>query len=700
MGKHFCPGYDEVTAMTTMLSQFRASKRSTVRKKFSKPPVKLACLSWSEHHEYDVMDRNYAQTKRGRSRKSNLPSLSKKRATQASTSDSMGTPPIILDERRSSSSDRSSMTGPLPFQSEIQTIFADLFDPNDSSSWDIMGVTSPSPSATSSPSVVRIYGSEHEILDAYYLFIHPYFPILPPRVTSPFQDCPLGCGVFDNAMAFDLPYRARSPLGLAVSSILALVPHPEDPEPASETSMALRRTYSHTFAQMANLSIEADCERDALNKSPLNDRPLFHPHLPIELEKILALLVLSIYEYTQRGNLPKMRYRTGQAMTMALDMSLHAQGEENGRYTEARRRAWWMTYYCVLQGSIVSESSPSIGVNDTDFVTPYPQFSADPDGWSILIQAQQALALADQFTVDLNRCLSTGSNIPYMYHRMKGLDDTINTMLSQSQMLPVTSPCLEGGDKSECATALGIRAVSRIKLFSAQIKVHQSQAFLDNPIFSRRQYEVSAYPTPPGTACATLHCQDAMCQMEYFSGDAIPSNVSSPVWSPWTPSPVYRERPPTPPSSVQTELPFSVKHSAKVCLRAALAMSYMFQLLPNPNSIYALADGNFGRGPQSVQSNAINHFPLAMPSFACCLAQGSYIMSTICYKARMARRVAPELNSGACSTHSASDQLVEELRKGMECIIAAVGNHAVAFEAMRGIRDEIESAYYKAFPEI
>ncbi|THC97948.1 hypothetical protein EYZ11_002585 [Aspergillus tanneri] len=114
---------------------------------------------------------------------------------------------------------------------------------------------------------------------------------------------------------------------------------------------------------MANASIEADCELHASSTDPAQalssdrpaiDREMFHPRTPVELESILALLVLSIYEYTQRGNLLKMRYRAGQALAIALDMSLHALGEEYDEFAEARRRAWWMTYYCVLQGSIVS----------------------------------------------------------------------------------------------------------------------------------------------------------------------------------------------------------------------------------------------------------------------------------------------------------------------------------------------------------
>lgn len=213
-------------------------------------------------------------------------------------------------------------------------------------------------------------------------------------------------------------------MSLAISAILALVPHPNDPEPSGPASVIRRRTFAHTYAQLANSAIETDCElhasstypSDALtNERPLIDRESFHPKTPVELESLLALLVLSIYEYNQRGNLLKMRYRAGQALAIALDMSLHSLGEEFDDFAEARRRAWWMTVWvlsllraivtngCVcavllrLAGlyrqhhsklslallkvrTLMSDPQPlAIIANDPQFVTPYPRFSADPD---------------------------------------------------------------------------------------------------------------------------------------------------------------------------------------------------------------------------------------------------------------------------------------------------------------------------------
>jgi hypothetical protein len=146
-------------------------------------------------------------------------------------------------------------------------------------------------------------------------------------------------------------YRPRSPLSLAISAILALIPHPDDPEPSSAASVLQRRTYAHTFAQLANSIIETECDLElsstdpgqALSSArPSVNRERLHPMTPEDLETLLALLILSVYEYSQRGNLLKMRYRAGQALALALDKSLHS-CMDNDEFSEARRRAWWMT---------------------------------------------------------------------------------------------------------------------------------------------------------------------------------------------------------------------------------------------------------------------------------------------------------------------------------------------------------------------
>jgi hypothetical protein len=77
-------------------------------------------------------------------------------------------------------------------------------------------------------------------------------------------------------------------------------------------------------------------------QEPSIPRGRFHDHTQVELESLLALLVLSVYEYAQRGNLLKMKSRAGQALSIAMGKSLNRWMVEDGD-SEAWRRAWWMT---------------------------------------------------------------------------------------------------------------------------------------------------------------------------------------------------------------------------------------------------------------------------------------------------------------------------------------------------------------------
>ncbi|KAK1146098.1 hypothetical protein N8T08_003748 [Aspergillus melleus] len=672
------------------------ARTTVVRKKFAKPPVKVACLS----------------CKRGGPRKKKRsPIPTDVLVQQDDMSDSTIPPPSTgFDDSPGMFGQIDVLSIPgaglrsLDFSSDVHDMFADLFVPNETPSCHAQMEPTPSPSSVSSPSLVRAYAHEHDILNAYYFFIHPYFPILPPRVLSPSPDSPMeGAGSYSDSPSEEpvLIYKPRSPLSLALSAILALVPHPNDMEPSSPISVIRRRAYAHTFAQMANASIEADCELQASSTDPSQalsgdrptvDREPFHPRTPVELESVLALLVLSIYEYTQRGNLLKMRYRAGQALAIALDMSLHALGEEHDEFAEARRRAWWMTYYCVLQGSIVSTTPLSIVANDPQFVTPYPRFSADPDGWSVLMQAQQVLVSATQYIIDLNKCIATRTNMHYIYERMRQLDAWASSALAQSNLLPIVPQSVNRGGDIEYSVAQSIRAISRIKISSAQIKIHRFRAFSDIPIFIKKHCDLTAAnagnaalgnQTKQNKAASGINTIGCSCggleQVQQPPSELTPSSMSS-ASSDYNSMSQY---------SFTNGFPYSTQHSAKICLRAALLISHMFQSLPLP---HPLSEG--GKGMQLMPQNEL---PRTMPSFACCLMQGSYAMLMIFYKARVEKQMSPDYDNK--SMDNPSDRLIEEIRQGLERIIATVSNYAIAFEALDGMRDEIEGAYHTAFPE-
>ncbi|CAI7597292.1 unnamed protein product [Penicillium pancosmium] len=694
-----------------------------VRKKFAKPPVKVACLpcraSRTRCGGQEPCCSNclakgrkcgYLPSKRGGPRK-------KKQKLSPSPSPDEELPqddPYVdvssadLDESPGmfTQIDVLSLPGAglrhLDFP-QVASMFQGYFTGDDSTSHVHMGPIS-SPLSTTQ-CLVRTYGSEPEILNAYYDFIHCYFPILPPRASPQCQDRPLQFNISSSNSSPEplMMYKPRSPLSMAISAILALIPHPRDPEPSSPASVLQRRTYAHAFAQLANSIIEEECDLELSSTDPGQalstarpsiDRERLHPRTPEDLETVLALLILSVYEYSQRGNMLKMRYRAGQALALALDKSLHCSVEDNG-FSEARRRTWWMTYYCVIQGSIVSTTPPTIVINDPQFSTPYPRFAADAEGWSILIQAQQVLVSATSFIVDLNKSLYSQSGMHYMYERMQQLDSWTTSVLAQMDMLPMISPESDFGDGHETVTAQSIRSISRIKLSSAQIKTHRLRAFSDIPIFIKRHCDLTAADpsNPPrevknspshqgngmnsvGCSCSNLDQFQRGSSAEYMT----PSDSS-------TSSDIHPSIPQYPQFPFATGFPYSPQHSAKICLRAALTISRMFEGLPYPQPLTEARQ----------QEHQLNRpLPRTMPSFACCLMQSSYAMFMIFYKARVSKQISPDSESEI--TAESTDQLVKELRNGLERIITAVSNYSHAFEALDGMRDEIQGAYQTAFP--
>jgi hypothetical protein len=197
-------------------------------------------------------------------------------------------------------------------------------------------------------------------LGGYYTYIHPYFPVLPPppeahQVTDnpEFGFRPAPDAIFCSQTSPD--FEPSTPLTLAISALLALIPHPDDVDPSAIDSVHLRREQAQAFAQSAFESIEIESELpdsttspgDALSSDPTPfDRNQFHALVPLETESIIALLLLSTYEYAQRGNIAKMRNRAGQALNAAINLGLHCKGDEEGYYAEANRRVWWMTVRC------------------------------------------------------------------------------------------------------------------------------------------------------------------------------------------------------------------------------------------------------------------------------------------------------------------------------------------------------------------
>ncbi|KAH0293789.1 hypothetical protein KCU62_g885, partial [Aureobasidium sp. EXF-3399] len=360
---------------------------------------------------------------------------------------------------------------------------------------------------------VRTYRSDEDMLDAYYIWLHPYFPILPPAKSSQSKDNPHLWYPKSSELAFE----SMSPTALAISAILALIPHPEEPAPFEQESIIVRRETAHRFAKRTLECIELDSEIPNSSISPAQalidehsciSRPAFHPCVPLELEAVIALSILSVYEYAQRGNIAKMRDRASQALMRAMNLSLHDRGTEIDGFAEARRRTWWMTYICICQASIVSSMPPAIPLFDSRFTTSFPQ-SPDPEAWPFFIKSQQTILLATQFVTAVGLAVDGKQDWTEISSRMQNLHNTIEPLLSQSNQWTDAKPC---SADPEAVVAFSLKQMSKIKLNSARIKLHRYCAFYDIPVFSETHCDLKKsqpspaafFPTHPSTSSLNL----------------------------------------------------------------------------------------------------------------------------------------------------------------------------------------------------
>ncbi|KAH8650537.1 hypothetical protein BGZ60DRAFT_192792 [Tricladium varicosporioides] len=537
-------------------------------------------------------------------------------------------------------------------------------------------------------SAVRVYSSDQDILGAYYTYIHPYFPVLPPPEPHQIVDNP-EVGIRRAPDAFfssrKVPdFEPSSPLSLAISATLALIPHPDDLDPFGTDSVHLRREQAQAFAHSAYESIEIESElvesttqpAEALSsESHVVDRLPFHSQNPLENESIIALLLLSSYEYAQRGNIAKMRNRAGQALNSALNLGLHTRNDENSPYAEADKRVWWMTYITVCQGSILSNSPSPVLLYDPRFTTPSPTFSADPEAWPLFLQAQQVIVSATQFVIDLDVTMKSHSTTSAIWQRMLELEALIEPLVLKADTWALESSPPVSLDSTELKVSQALKGIARIKLNSARIKLHRYCAFQDIPVFSKKHCDLksAAEPTITGESPSAPVCACSSTFHQIHSAVDLfnsPTSVSSP------------------PTNVSCGLlPFSSHFSAKVCLRSSLNIARSFQSLPYPQP---------RRTNEVVDYFSImkdnSKVPRTIPVFACCAMQSSYAMIMLCYKTRaMGFR---GLGEGQTSP---ADRLLGQLQEGLGMVLGALKNYSIAYEALGGMRDRIGSRVCKKY---
>ncbi|CAK7216668.1 hypothetical protein SBRCBS47491_002906 [Sporothrix bragantina] len=600
--------------------------------------------------------------------------------------------------------------------------------------------------------LVRTYRSDRTLLQAYYCWIHPYVPILPPPETSPPVDEPFALS--QNEPPLEEVFEPSTPVALALSAVLALIPCPGDNDPAAPESILFRRKCAQFFAQSAIESIEAESEipdsatepHKALESSPPpTDRPPFHPRVPVELESIIALDLLSIYEYAQRGNIKKMRMRAGQALMEAMtSFSLHTQTDDSDFFAEAKRRVWWMTYVCATQSSIVSNTPPPLELYNASFTTKYPTLDVDPEAWPAFIESQQAILASTQFVIELNKVLATQGDMEPIYRRMMGLENRIAPMVERAETWTFTGNLAPIVEPAETCLIRSLRNMARIKLNSARIKVHRYCAFYDVPVFSGRHCDLKSttgtasdsYEQLPWPSCS---CSPQSSSLNSASNSHIHSHsttnsakttgTGSPESSTYVSSlgspPKTTGASPTtvgqqPLQTQQQQQAQAQHHHGQV--EAANMMVAAISGHSKGNNTTTITNNN--NGTTTVQVPFSSHHsakiclrsalniasgfdglpypnptgqygldigflsttspivaPRMLPSFVCCAMQGAYVFLSIYRKTKVLQPSAPS-NAYLLS-------MLLNLQRGLTSILASLENYATAFEALRSMRDQI-----------
>ncbi|KAJ5932308.1 hypothetical protein N7516_006797 [Penicillium verrucosum] len=338
--------------------------------------------------------------------------------------------------------------------------------PHDDSSFDTV------PMHDRGSSAVRAYQSEEEIANAYYIYIHPYLPLLPPPVAPQHEDRPTVIRPFNEdsqAKKSRMPYWPTSSLTLALSAMLVLIPITEDTFPMAETSLALRRSYAQLFAQAALTAVETETDdlpaaliTNVFEAESCRIRNGLHPQVPNQLHPVLALVVLGIYEYCQRGNISRMRARGNQAITTAMDISLHRLDTTTTDYSEAQRRTWWMT------------------------------------PWPIMMKTQEALFESHKIVQNIERMDETAV-LSDFGTRIRKLDSNLVSLIGEADRHLLTT----FDEEPEASVAQTMWMISRMFIHASRTRLHRFRAFMDIPLFLDKYCDLAAINSvdfPPQTS--------------------------------------------------------------------------------------------------------------------------------------------------------------------------------------------------------
>ncbi|KAK8118845.1 uncharacterized protein PG998_003471 [Apiospora kogelbergensis] len=382
--------------------------------------------------------------------------------------------------------------------------------------------TSPNEGEMNDP-MVRVYASDADVLNAYYIWIHPFFPILPAPHYPPGPDEPTA---FFQNRPNDID-ESSSPLGLAISALLALIPCPQDRNSLAEDSVIFRRKYAQFVAQAAIESIELDSER---------------PESSVEPRKALE----------DPDDVPR-------RPAFCSDVP-------------------WISRH------------PSLAIFTPSFTAHAPTLKSDPQAWYWFMKSQQAILAATEFVIDLNKAVASEADMTPSYQRMMELETFLEPLITESEQWVLNCPMTQPVDNDEAVVAHSLRCMARIKLNSARIKVHRYCAFFDAPIFSGKHCDLRSIldkdkATPElmlWPSCCDKRSPSSPASSHHTGASSSPTRSNSSI-NHTQPGRAHQ-------SSLALIFPFSSHQSAKICLKSSLNIAQSFDSLPYPNPSSQLCD--------------------------------------------------------------------------------------------------------------
>ncbi|KAF3035339.1 hypothetical protein E8E12_006560 [Didymella heteroderae] len=484
-----------------------------------------------------------------------------------------------------------------------------------------------------------------EGLDAYYLLIHPCYPVLPPPAATDQRKEHLPAAQ-ETGVA-----QSESPLVHAIATLVVLVPKKAD------HARAARLDFAEHCSDMATRAIDQDMD----SSGPLMRRRL-HENVPVYLESTIASFLVAVYEYNYRGRMMKARTRMASVITMAMDLGLHNINVQNTTDSECKRRAWAMILFFANKLSIIHHLPPLMTIGDPRFKTLPPSFGITPEPFKAILEAQNILL--------------TSQARPPSPKELEALDATLIKNIED-----LDRPII--GREPTDAEGLAIHnwwAVSRIVVHSARIKLHRLSAFADIPAFVNKHCDMAALQGSKHFPIPTTNCHEL---------PSPESMVDSPKTDEWP--------------AAEATGPFSVRGSADICLKSTFTVLRMFRYLTEVLENRHLQLPGLYSASEDEKRAIRTSTPITMPLMACSAMQACYVMVMTLYKIKytlVTDRTCDDPILESDMTFQETERLLEELRHGVRDSLHMLQKYGTEFAHVGPMYEELKMVYQVAFVNV